>query len=136
MRSLERAYGQVPPDAVSIFIVSALPARLHDARNLSLESERAEAETADAELAKEGPGTTAELAAVVLAGLELRLLCVFDALCCSCHIVYSLSFRTCWKAFRPFQLRSLTEGHTEAPEQCASSIVVLGCRHDGDVHAL
>ena len=59
-----------------------LPARLHDARNLSLESERTEAETADAEFTKERARTTAELATVVLAGLELRLACVFDALCC------------------------------------------------------
>jgi len=67
MRSLERASGQNLPHTVSRYIVSALPTRFHDARNLSLESERAEAETADAEFAKEGPGTTAELAAVVLA---------------------------------------------------------------------
>ena len=63
-----------------------LPARLHNARNFSLESERAEAETADAELAQERARTTAELAAVVLAGLELRCFCIFNAFCGSCHI--------------------------------------------------
>src|SRR6266478_5821577 len=63
-----------------------LPARLDDARNFSLEGERTEAETAYAELAKERARTTAELAAVVLARLELRFPCVFDAFCCSCHV--------------------------------------------------
>ena len=58
-----------------------LPAGLDDARDLALEREPAEAETADAELAQKRAGTAAELAAVVLAGLELRLLGVFDALC-------------------------------------------------------
>src|SRR6516165_4900719 len=91
MRSLERAYGRVRRTRLVFLLYQSLPARLHDARNLSLESERAEAETADAELAKERPRTTAELAAVVLAGLELRLASVFDALCCSCHSLYSLS---------------------------------------------
>src|ERR1700684_2307913 len=75
---------------------SILPARLHNARNFSLEGERTEAETADAELAKERATTTAELAAVVLAGLELRLLCIFDAFCCRCHILCSLSLLRTW----------------------------------------
>lgn len=68
---------------IGLIFYRFLPARLHDARNLSLESERTEAETADTELAKEGARATAELAAVVLAGLELRCSCIFDALCCS-----------------------------------------------------
>ena len=63
-----------------------LPARLDDARNFSLEGERTEAETAYAELAKERARTTAELAAVMLAGLELRFPCVFDAFCGSSHV--------------------------------------------------
>jgi hypothetical protein len=63
-----------------------LPARLDDARNFSFKGERTEAEAAYAELAKERARTTAELAAVVLAGLELRFLCVFDAFCGSCHV--------------------------------------------------
>src|SRR5207245_2863189 len=64
---------------------------LDDARNFSLEGERTEAETAYAELAKERARTTAELAAVVLARLELRFPCVFDTFCCSCHFFCSLS---------------------------------------------
>jgi hypothetical protein len=116
-------------------LYQSLPARLHNARNLSFESERTEAETANAELTKVSPGTTAELAAVVLTGLELRLTCVFDALCCSCHNVYLYPSKPV-EALRPFELRSLAEGHTKALEQCASAVVVLGCRHDGDVHAL
>jgi hypothetical protein len=59
----------------------SLPARLDYARNFSLEGKTTEAQTAYAELPQEGARTTAELAAVVLAGLELGLLCIFDAFC-------------------------------------------------------
>src|SRR5258708_37443759 len=76
-----------------------LPARLDDARNFSLEGERTEAETAYAELAKERARTTAELAAVVLARLELRFPCVFDAFCGSCHVFCSLSLMRITKRF-------------------------------------
>src|SRR5712672_2396839 len=86
MRSLEQVRDCKPRTDSLI-----LPARLDDARNLSLEGERTEAETAYAELAKERARTTAELAAVVLAGLELRFPCVFDAFCGSCHFFCSLS---------------------------------------------
>ena len=72
-----------------------LPAGLHNTRNLTLEGERTEAETADAELAQESARATADLAAVVLAGLELRNSCVFDALCCSCHNSLSILLETC-----------------------------------------
>jgi hypothetical protein len=44
-----------------------LPAGLDNTRNLTLEGERTEAETADAELAQESARASAELAAVVLA---------------------------------------------------------------------
>jgi hypothetical protein len=64
-----------------------LPAGLNDARNLALERKAAEAQTADAELAQERARTAAELAAVVLAGLELRFASVFDALCSGCHVL-------------------------------------------------
>src|SRR5215469_6916981 len=74
---------------------SILPARLHNARNFSLKGERAEAEAADAELTKESTRAAAELAAIVLPGLKLRLPCIFYALCSSCHISSSLSFQTC-----------------------------------------
>ena len=58
-----------------------LPGRLDDAWNLTLQRESAEAETADAELAKERTRASAELAAVVLAALELGLTSVFYSLC-------------------------------------------------------
>jgi len=64
-----------------------LPAGLDDARNLALERKTAEAEAADAELAQKRARTAAELAAVVLAGLELRFASVFDALCSGCHVL-------------------------------------------------
>ena len=117
---------------------SILPARLHNARNFSLKGERAEAETADAELAQERARTTAELAAVVLAGLELRLLCIFDAFCGRCHIFCSLSLlQTLFRAaFGPAWLSSGAEGHTKALQQGAGAIVILRRRDDGDVHAL
>src|ERR1700760_1911986 len=68
----------------------ALPTRFHNARNLALERQTAEAQTADTELAQIRARTAAQLAAVVLTGLELRLLCGFDALCSGSHI--SLTF--------------------------------------------
>mgnify|MGYP001551602319 CR=1 FL=1 len=67
-----------------------LPARLDDAWNRTRECKAAEAESADTELAQKRARTAAELAAVMLAGLELRFLCVFDALCGSCHVVLSI----------------------------------------------
>ena len=72
-----------------------LPAGLHNTRNLAFERERTEAETADAKLAQEGARAATDLAAVVLAGLELRNSCVFDALCCSCHNSLSILRETC-----------------------------------------
>jgi hypothetical protein len=68
-----------------------LPARLDDAWDLAFEGERTEAEAAYAELPQEGARTTAELAAVVLAGLELRFPCIFNAFCGGCHNFCSLS---------------------------------------------
>ena len=74
--------------ACSVYAVKRerLPAGLHNTRDLALERETTEAQTADAELAQERARTTAKLAAVVLAGLELRNSCIFDALCSSSHI--------------------------------------------------
>jgi hypothetical protein len=74
------------------FVYFSVPARLDDARDLTLQRERTEAKTADAELAEERARTATELAAVVLAGLELGLLCVFDALCGRCHDICSLFY--------------------------------------------
>jgi hypothetical protein len=73
-------------DGTAQELLSILPARLDDARNFSLERKSPEAETADAELPKERAGTSADLAAVMLTGFELRLLCIFDAFCGGCHI--------------------------------------------------
>jgi hypothetical protein len=70
----------------------ALPTRLHDAGNLALQRQRAEAQTADAELAQVSAWTAAYLATVVLAGLEFRLACVFHSLCCCCHRFASCLF--------------------------------------------
>jgi hypothetical protein len=62
-----------------------LPARLVYARNLALQSQRPEAQTADAELAQEGPRPSAQLATIVLAAAELRLPRVFHPFCSGCH---------------------------------------------------
>src|SRR5580698_1970759 len=99
----------------------ALPARLHNARDLALERQTTEAQTADAELAQERARTAAQLAPVVLTGLELRLAGVFYALCSSCHMS---------------SLCSLAERHAEVLQQCACAIVVLGGSDDRHVHAL
>jgi hypothetical protein len=50
-----------------------------------LQRQLAEAQAADAKLAQEGPGTPAQIAAVVLAAGELRLPFIFNAFCGSCH---------------------------------------------------
>jgi hypothetical protein len=68
-----------------------LPAGLYNSRNLTLKRQPTEAQTADAKLAQKRSWAAAELAAVMLAGLELRLTCVFDALCCGCHKSSTLS---------------------------------------------
>src|SRR5882762_2667059 len=51
----------------------ALPARLHDARNLALERQLSEAEPAHLELPEEGARTAAQLAPGIGARAELRL---------------------------------------------------------------
>jgi hypothetical protein len=85
--------GQMPGVSLEWKRLRNLPAGLYNARDLALEREAAEAQTADAELAEERAWTTAKLAAVVLAGFELRLACVFDALCGSSHnFLLSLSY--------------------------------------------
>jgi len=62
-----------------------LPARLHDAGDLSLERQRAETQAADAKLPQVSPRSSAELAPVVFAGAELRLPRVLHSLCSGCH---------------------------------------------------
>src|SRR5712671_5818683 len=49
------------------------PARLHHARDLTHQGQLPEADPADAEIPKEGPGTAAAVAAVVLPYLEFGL---------------------------------------------------------------
>src|SRR6202021_794932 len=89
-------------------------------------------------LPEEGAGAAAEPAAVVLAGFELRLLCVFDAFCGSCHVFCSLSFVQSVRGLRAWlrDLCSDAEGHTEALKQSAGSVVVGRSGDDGDVHSL
>jgi hypothetical protein len=53
--------------------VSESPRRLRDARNLTLEGKRTEAQTAHVKCANIGPGTTAERATVLLTNRELGL---------------------------------------------------------------
>ena len=68
-----------------LLTTETLPARLDDAGNFSLERQRAEAQTANAELAQETARPPAELAPVVLAAAELRLPRVFHPFCSGCH---------------------------------------------------
>jgi hypothetical protein len=77
----------VTPKLVLTQELPELPAGLDDARNLALECQTAEAQAADTELAQKRARTAAELAAVMLAGLELRFASVFDALCGGCHVL-------------------------------------------------
>src|ERR1700760_4266362 len=118
----------------------ALPTRFHNARNLALERQTAEAQTADAELAQVCARTAAQLAPVVLTGLELRLAGVFDALCSSSHISFLPSKACCLLGPKPWTLKpclcSLAERHAEVLQQRACAIVVLGRRNDRHVHAL
>ena len=69
------------------------PAGFHDAWNLALQRKRTEAQTAYSELSQEGTRPAAELAPIVLAGLEFRLLCIFHTFCGRCHNLF-LSLRT------------------------------------------
>ena len=82
-----RSKKRVSPDAQSRPV---LPARLDDARNLSLECQLAEAQAADAELAQVAARPSAELAAVVLPARKLRLARVFNSFCSGCHIYCSV----------------------------------------------
>src|SRR5688572_18513263 len=72
MRVARSAIGSVMVMARIPWAPGGSPGRLLHARDLSLERERTEAETAAAELAVVGPRAAAQVAAVVLADLELR----------------------------------------------------------------
>ena len=71
-----------------------LPGRLRYPRNLSPQSQSAEAQPAKAELAQIGARASAQLAAVVLARRELGLLVVLGDAGCSGHCFLYLSLRS------------------------------------------
>jgi hypothetical protein len=66
---------------------TALPGRLRNPGDLSLKSQPAETQPADAKLAQESARASANLAAVVLARRELGLLCVLYSFCCCGHAI-------------------------------------------------
>src|ERR1700722_4377017 len=103
-----------------------LPTGLNDAGNFAPKRQLAEAQAAKAKLAQVGARSAANLAAIMLAAGKLRLAGGFYSVCCGCHS----------SLLNPLCLRSLTEGYAELPEQGTRLVVVFGCRHDGDVHAL
>src|SRR6266571_1655429 len=95
----------------------ALPARLHDARNLALERQLAEAEPAHLELPEVGARAAAQLAAVIGARAELRLtLGLHDE-----------------RGLR--HMRLLPERHSEVREEHLRVLVRARRRDDADVHA-
>jgi hypothetical protein len=106
-----------------------------------------EAEAANAELAKKCAGTAAELAAIVLPALELRLPLVFDTLCCGGHraLFPRLPFsrkqaphqaKTLFsKSLRLKLLCSRPERDAESLEQFARLVVVRRGGDNCDVHA-
>src|ERR1700753_1297489 len=118
-----------------IAVRAGLPGRLDDAWDLALERQRAEAQTAYAELAEERARTAAELAAVMLAALELGLAGVFHSLCCCCHGV-SLSLVKLNSSVQNLLSSRRGEGHPEGLQPSAGVFVRLCRRHDGDVHTL
>src|ERR1051326_8831151 len=99
----------------SLFI--GLPARLHDAGDLALERELAEAETAELELAEISARPSAQLAARIPARAEFRG-----------------TLRLCdQRRFRHGSLR-LPERHAEMREERLGVLVRSRRRHDVDVH--
>jgi hypothetical protein len=114
---------------------ACLPAGLHDAWNFALQRKAAEAQAAYAKLAQIGSRAAAQLAAIVLAGLELRLLCVFDAFCSGRHNS-SRFFRILFPNLLLSPLCALAERHTETLQQLPRTVVILGRRDDRHVHAL
>ena len=100
---------------------------------MSLVGELTEAKAADAELTEKRARASTELAAIVLAALELRLSLVFDALGCCAH---SVSFLCRPKDGLTPGLRRGPEWNAESLEQLAGLVVIRRGSHDGDVHAL
>src|SRR3989442_15150475 len=63
---------RVSMSAIGSLLIARSPARLHDARDLALERQLAEAQAAHLELSEISAGAAAELAAVIGARAELR----------------------------------------------------------------
>src|SRR5215510_10978834 len=95
----------------------ALPARLHDARNLALERQLAEAEPAQLELPEVAARAAAQLAPVIGARLELRLTL-------GLHDERGLG-----------HAKLLPERHAQVREQHLGVLVRARRRDDADVHA-
>src|SRR5436309_759969 len=108
---------RVRRSAIGSLRIRPLPARLHDARNLALERQLAEAEPAHLELPEVGARAAAQLAAVIGARAELRLtLGLHDE-----------------RGLR--HMRLLPERHSEVREEHLRVLVRARRRHDVDVHA-
>src|SRR6185312_4026982 len=73
------------------------PGGLNDARDLTLERQLTEAEAADAELPQKRARPATQLTTIVLAALELRLACVLDSFCSSCHKCPSILAYAVWR---------------------------------------
>src|SRR6185436_3953188 len=71
------------------YLLSSLPGALGHACDVAFERQLAETEAAHRELAHEGAGPAAQLAAVPQANLVFRGLRFLRDLCCRCHIVLS-----------------------------------------------
>src|ERR1035441_4917871 len=92
------------------------------------------------------PRTSANLAAVMLARRELRLLRVLHSFCCSGHLVSSswllassnpfvANFRLT-SAIRPLTSDLRSKRHPQMLQQRPRLIVGPCCRHNGHVHSL
>src|SRR5205085_1429336 len=135
------------------------PARLAHAGDQAAAGHVPETDAADAELAVDGPRPPAQLAAqadadllarrhldllrVAPVGLQLRhLLAKRGHLCGSGHSQSSVwrriedAFSPDTSAKRRQPMLSFAERHAEGPQQLAGLVVVVGRRHEGDVHAL
>src|SRR6266498_3751389 len=104
-------------------VSSGLPARFRHAGDAALVCELAEADPAEAELAEDRAGTSAEVAAGIVTDLEpfrARLLDDQRLLCHALLLPSSVLAR---------------ERHSQRGEKCARLLVVLGGGGDGDVEA-
>src|SRR5690348_12151210 len=98
-----------------------LPARFHDAGNLSLERHTAKTDAAHLELADIPASAAADAAAVADAHLEFGLLKRLGDFCRSCHLLRS---------------SGNAQGNSKAFQQLAAFLVVPRGRRQCNVHAL